>query len=105
MFNELVGLGNVIERKPCRNVKSRPPGLEGLVNRARSFHFRVNRYIVTPDEKESSVAEDEEPDRNAWRSIVCGVRGDRTSLRLNFNVALDVCIECHFNNVINAVGN
>src|SRR5437762_9931724 len=61
MFEELVCLCNVMERKPFSNVKSLPPCCKCLINRARGVKLCLGRYIVTADKEHSGVAKDQLP--------------------------------------------
>ena len=104
MFDEFVRFCNVVQLEAFGNGKARPPRLQGAVDRAASFNLRLSRNVVTANEEEFRVHEDELPDSNLHHRGICGVGRNRPALPQQLNVSLDVRAECHFDDVIDAVG-
>ncbi len=104
MFDEFVRFCDVVQREAFSNGKARPTRLQGAVDGAAGFYFRLSRNVVAANEGEFRVHEDELPDGNLHHRSVCGVSGNRPALPQQLNVSLDVRAKCHFDDVIDAVG-
>jgi len=104
MLDELVCLRNVVQWEPFGDVKALPARLKRLIDVASGFDPCLSGYIVTANEEDPGVDEDELPEWDFWRRSIGGVRRDRTALRQYLYVELDVSGESHFDDVMNAAG-
>src|SRR5580698_611375 len=102
MLDGLVCLRDLIERKFHGDTEAPPSGFERLIEGARGFKFVLRRHIIAADEEYSRVSEHQLPERDFRPGSIGGVSCNRATLLQDFNVALDVGGESHFDYVINA---
>src|SRR5277367_2626067 len=104
MFDQLMGACYLIQGNDFCDVESLPSCPKGLIDVARRFDLRLGWHIVTPDEKEPCVHENELPDRSLRHRGIRRVGRDGTALRQDFRISLDIRSESHLDYVMNSIG-
>ena len=104
MFDELVRLGDIVQREAFRNIKALPSRLKRLVEGTGRFQFWLSRNVIAANEKHPRVLKDKLPDGNLRVGRICGVGCHRTALRQRLYVGVDVRGKRNFDDVVDAVG-
>ena len=96
----LMGLCDVGERNPLVDPESRPSASEHGVDAFSGSGFRGLGKVVAAEKEDPDVLEDQRPEWDCRRGRLRRVGSNRTVIRQNFAVRLDVCAEGHFHYVI-----
>src|SRR5215472_13011105 len=103
MLDQLMSVGDLIERNDLCDVRPLPPRLKCPVDVPSGFDLCLGRYIVAAYEEQSGVHKHKLPDWSLRHRRVHSVSRNRTSLRQQFCIGLDVRSKCDFHDVIDSV--
>ncbi len=95
-----MGLCDVGERNPLVDPESRPSASEHGVDAFSGSRFRGLGKVVAAEKEDPDILEDQRPEWDCRRGRLRRVGSNRTVIRQNFAVHLDVCAEGHFHYVI-----